>query len=922
MSRPAVLSALPGREIGLVACVAVALYLLLALGSYSPMDPAVTFAGTDLAVSNLVGRSGALAADVMFLAFGWAAHLLPAGLALCGAMLLRRGLPDLRSWPEGLIRVGGFVAVLVSTCVLTRLHAVDDGGLPAGPGGAVGASIVAVGLPVLNWVGLTLCAVAALLVGSQAALRYSWLHVVEQIGRGIEAFARRLVALAMVAHRRSGLVVKLPSVAPFARRRAPEVEAPQPEPALVSLPIVEAAPEPVASAPRDERVRKEPTVAVRGRPSAKTQRLEPTVGLVREPVADPLPAAAVEEPGEPLVLEEPSESFAVEEAQPALRESTVEDLEPAFEELAAEEPQFAASAAPLAVEDPPPAPIAAPKELQPAPVVAPQEPPPAAVVVSEETPPAPVAAPAPVPVASEVQAQAPIVIDVRKRPIAGESPVTELPDLGLLEDYDRLASGGYSKELLEDLSRLLEERLADFRVEARVVSALPGPVVTRFELELAKGTRVSKISALAKDLARSLAVVSVRIVEVIPGKSVVGIEIPNEQRETVRLKEILDAPQVRRSKSPLTLALGKDIAGVPVMADIGKMPHLLVAGTTGSGKSVSINAMLLSMLYKATPDELRLILVDPKMLELAVYDDIPHLLTPVVTDMKDAAQALNWCVAEMERRYRLMAALGVRNLGGYNKRIVEAESSGEPIPDPLWPDDAGGAPPALEHLPFIVVVIDEFADMMMVVGKKVEQLIARIAQKARAAGIHLLLATQRPSADVITGLIKANIPARVAFQVSSDGNSRIILDQGGAEHLLGHGDMLFLQPGTSMPTRVHGAFVSDEEVHAVAADWKSRGEPDYIANLLDGAPPDAEVPGTVDFSDGDTESKEPLYDEAVAFVLHSRRASISAVQRKLRIGYNRAARLIEAMEQAGVVSPMNSNGGRDVLVPKRTDDIA
>ena len=911
MSRPAVLSALPGREIGLVACIAVALYLLLALGSYSPMDPAVTFAGTDLAVSNLVGRSGALAADVMFLAFGWAAHLLPAGLALCGAMLLRRGLPDLRSWPEGLIRVGGFVAVLVSTCVLTRLHAADDGGLPAGPGGAVGASIVAVGLPVLNWVGLTLCAVAALLVGSQAALRYSWLHVVEQIGRGIEAFARRLVGLAMAARQRTGLVVKLPSVAPFARRRVPEVEAPQPEPALVSLPIVEAVPEPVVPAPKDERVRKEPTVAVRGRPSAKTQRLEPTVGLVREPVVDPLPAPVAEEPSEPLVLEEPSESFAVEEARPALRESTVEDPESAFEELAAEEPQVAASAVPLAVEDTPPAPIAAPQELAPAPVV-----------VSKEPSPAQVAAPAPVPVASEVQSTAPIAIDVRKRPIAGESPVTELPDLGLLEDYDRLASGGYSKELLEDLSRLLEERLADFRVEARVVSALPGPVVTRFELELAKGTRVSKISALAKDLARSLAVVSVRIVEVIPGKSVVGIEIPNEQRETVRLKEILDAPQVRRSKSPLTLALGKDIAGVPVMADIGKMPHLLVAGTTGSGKSVSINAMLLSMLYKATPDELRLILVDPKMLELAVYDDIPHLLTPVVTDMKDAAQALNWCVAEMERRYRLMAALGVRNLGGYNKRIVEAESSGEPIPDPLWPDDAGGAPPALEHLPFIVVVIDEFADMMMVVGKKVEQLIARIAQKARAAGIHLLLATQRPSADVITGLIKANIPARVAFQVSSDGNSRIILDQGGAEHLLGHGDMLFLQPGTSMPTRVHGAFVSDEEVHAVAADWKSRGEPDYIANLLDGAPPDAEVPGTVDFSDGDTESKEPLYDEAVAFVLHSRRASISAVQRKLRIGYNRAARLIEAMEQAGVVSPMNSNGGRDVLVPKRTDDAA
>ena len=383
----------------------------------------------------------------------------------------------------------------------------------------------------------------------------------------------------------------------------------------------------------------------------------------------------------------------------------------------------------------------------------------------------------------------------------------------------------------------------------------------------------------------------------------------------MRLKEILDSRQFRRADSPLTLALGKDIAGVPVMADIGKMPHLLVAGTTGSGKSVSINAMLLSMLYKATPAELRLILVDPKMLELAVYDGIPHLLTPVVTDMKDAAQALNWCVAEMERRYQLMAALGVRNLGGYNKRIDAAEQAGETLASPLPEND--GAP--LARLPYIVVVIDEFADMMMIVGKKVEQLIARIAQKARAAGIHLLLATQRPSVDVITGLIKANIPARVAFQVSSKIDSRTILDQGGAEQLLGHGDMLFLPPGTSMPMRVHGAFVSDDEVHAVAADRKSQGEPDYIPDLLEGVPPEAEVPGTVDLGD-DAETKEPLYDEAVAFVLESRRASISSVQRKLRIGYNRAARLIETMEQAGVVSPMNANGGRDVLVPKRTAD--
>ena len=892
-----------------------ALYLLLALGSYSPMDPALTFAGTDLAVSNLVGKSGAVAADVMFLAFGWSAHLLPAGLALCGAMLLRHGLPDLRSWPEGLIRVAGFAAVLVSMCVLTRLHAADDDGLPAGPGGAVGASIVAVGLPILNWVGLTLCAVAALLVGSQAVLRYSWLRVLEQTGRGVHASAQRVVALAVAltaATQRSSGLPKAPRRAWFARpwfaaRRTTQADAesvaevlpadavfrddaslpsddyappsddyappssdyapscgddgaPASE-ALVSLPIVEAAPE-ERSPVSKRQVRKEPTLARPGGGSiGKPQRKEPVVDVAR---AERTPSVEVPAPS---VLEEP---------QPSLRDHAVEELQ------AAPPPQPAAEAATR------PAPIA---------------------------PAVPEAA-----AAQEAAPRAGVAIDVRK-PASGAESATALPALSLLENYERSASGGYSKELLEDLSRLLEERLADFRVEAKVVSALPGPVVTRFELELAKGTRVSKISALAKDLARSLAVVSVRIVEVIPGKSVVGIEIPNEQRETVRLKEILDAPQVRRSKSPLTLALGKDIAGAPVMADIGKMPHLLVAGTTGSGKSVSINAMLLSMLYKATPDDLRLILVDPKMLELAVYDHIPHLLTPVVTDMKDAAQALNWCVAEMERRYQLMAALGVRNLGGYNKRIDDAQETGGAIPDPLWPTGSGEPPPALARLPFIVVVIDEFADMMMVVGKKVEQLIARIAQKARAAGIHLLLATQRPSADVITGLIKANIPARIAFQVSSDGNSRIILDQGGAEHLLGHGDMLFLQPGTSAPNRVHGAFVSDEEVHAVAADWKSRGAPDYIADLLEGAPPDAEIPGTVDFGDGDAES-EPLYDEAVAFVLESRRASISAVQRKLRIGYNRAARLIEAMEQAGIVSAMNSSGGRDVLVPNRADDAA
>ena len=420
-----------------------------------------------------------------------------------------------------------------------------------------------------------------------------------------------------------------------------------------------------------------------------------------------------------------------------------------------------------------------------------------------------------------------------------------------------------------------------------------------------------------KDLARSLAVTSVRVVEVIPGKSVVGVEIPNVDRETVRLSEVLTSKVYDNSHSPLSMALGHSISGEPIVVDLQKMPHLLVAGTTGSGKSVGLNAMLLSILFKSSPEDVRLIMVDPKMLELAIYEGIPHLLTPVVTDMKDAANALRWCVAEMERRYRLMAALGVRNLGGFNRKVKDAEKAGEPIPDPLWNTELMGDDvpvPGLETLPYIVVVIDEFADMMMIVGKKVEQLIARIAQKARAAGIHLILATQRPSVDVITGLIKANVPTRIAFQVSSKVDSRTILDQGGAEQLLGQGDMLYLPSGSPIPVRVHGAFVEDDEVHRVVECWKELGEPNYLESILDSRTDAELLPGVAGATGEDDDSEsDPLYDEAVQFVTESRRASISAVQRKLRIGYNRAARMIETMEAAGVVSGMNSNGSREVL---------
>lgn len=486
-----------------------------------------------------------------------------------------------------------------------------------------------------------------------------------------------------------------------------------------------------------------------------------------------------------------------------------------------------------------------------------------------------------------------------------------LPSLDLLTPPQKSETKSYSHDDLEQQSRDVEQKLLDFGVEVNVVAVHPGPVITRFELNLAPGLKVSKITGLGKDLARSLSVTGVRVVEVIPGKSVIGIELPNEQREMVTLSEVLTTKTYDKSSSPLSLALGVDIAGAPVIVDLAKMPHLLVAGTTGSGKSVGINAMLLSLLFKATPDEVRLIMVDPKMLELSVYEGIPHLLTPVVTDMKDAARALRWSVMEMERRYKLMAALGVRNLAGFNKKVKDAISKNEPIRDPLWQGMDLENAPTLISLPNIVIVIDELADMMMVVGKKVEQLIARIAQKARAAGIHLILATQRPSVDVLTGLIKSNIPTRIAFQVSSKIDSRTILDQGGADQLLGHGDMLYLAPGSGAPIRVHGAFVDDNEVHRIADAWRELGQPDYIDDITNASSDSDEFSGE---GGGGEDDKDALYDEAIAFVTQARKASISSVQRRFKIGYNRAARLIEEMERTGVIGPMES-GSREILAP-------
>ncbi|WP_307746795.1 DNA translocase FtsK 4TM domain-containing protein [uncultured Pantoea sp.] len=646
-------------------------------------------------------------------------------------------------------------------------------------------------------------------------------------------------------------------------------------------------------------VKKEPVFNI---DTASAFDFSPMKDLVDDGPSEPLfTIAATPEPEAPAVSHEPWQQVS-EVSRPQAPAHV-----PAPASFAPAEPAYSAPAAPSEPDYAAPAATSAPAYGAPA---APQAP--AYAAPAYGTPPA-----APV---QPVEEAKPSLHDSLIHPFLMrheqplEKPSTPLPSLDLLtappeeeEPVDMFS--------LEQTARLVESRLGDYRVKAEVVGISPGPVITRFELDLAPGVKAARISNLSRDLARSLSTVAVRVVEVIPGKPYVGLELPNKHRQTVYLREVLDCPKFRDNPSPLAVVLGKDIAGQPVVADLAKMPHLLVAGTTGSGKSVGVNAMIISMLYKATPEEVRFIMIDPKMLELSVYEGIPHLLTEVVTDMKDAANALRWSVGEMERRYKLMSALGVRNLAGYNEKVEQAEAMGRPIPDPFWKpgDSMDMTPPVLEKLPYIVVMVDEFADLIMAVGKKVEELIARLAQKARAAGIHLVLATQRPSVDVITGLIKANIPTRIAFTVSSKIDSRTILDQGGAESLLGMGDMLYMPPNSSLPIRVHGAFVRDQEVHAVVQDWKARGRPQYIDSITAGE--ESENAGGID-SD---EELDPLFDQAVGFVVDKRRASISGVQRQFRIGYNRAARIIEQMEAQGIVSAPGHNGNREVLSPPPHD---
>jgi S-DNA-T family DNA segregation ATPase FtsK/SpoIIIE len=781
------------REGALWTLIVAALYLVVALATYSPQDPGWSQVGTSAAVNNAGGVFGAWFADVALFLFGLFAYLIPITVAWSAYLVFRQRVPEPETKLYWLaLRWVGFLLLLAAGSAMTAIHFAGFGEtLPNGVGGGLGLLIAEAAGAAFGAGGVSLFLAALLLAGFTLFTGLSPLSLVDGLG-----------ALAL-------MLLRLPArVLGWVRG--------------LRLPRWRAAPE---DADADF-----------------------------EPIAERLL---------PPLLDAGSAPFSGEVDGPV-----VEQREPT------------------------------PPKSAPAPVQARQR---AGTRKSKAD-----KDPRPLP----------------PRNLAGGGG--DRPPLELL-DPPRRSGRAVTPEQLDTMSRELEARLAEFGVVAEVVMVHPGPVVALFELELAPGVKVSKITGLAKDIARALSKVSVRVVEVIPGKSVIGLEVPNDHREMVVLSEVIASRAYNEAKSPLTIAMGTNISGEPVVADLGRMPHALIAGTTGSGKSVAINAMILSLVYKSGAEEVRLIMVDPKMLELSVYEGIPHLLTPVVTDMKEAANALRWCVGEMERRYKLMAGLGVRNIAGYNRKVQDAIDAGEPIPDPSFnPAEAftadGEEPevPTLEKLPYIVVIIDELADMMMVVGKKVEELIARLAQKARASGIHLLLATQRPSVDVLTGLIKANIPTRMAFKVSARVDSRTVLDQMGAEHLLGHGDMLYLPPGGSIPQRVHGAFVDDHEVHRVVDYLKQQGQPDYIETILQ--EPGEHLPGIDPEPKGgaDVEDQDPLFDEAVQIVVESRRASISGVQRRLKIGYNRAARMIEEMERIGIVGPAETNGNREVLAPPPT----
>lgn len=838
----------------------IGIYLAIALGSYDPLDPSFVVASDAPTVSNLGGDIGSDVASLLFLLFGAVAFVIP-------LILMARNLSQLLGQKSQVKRYTiykliAFILALLAASTLVAIH-IDNSLLayPRGSGGVVGANFALPIVKALGVIGANLLLLTVCFLALSHLLALNWGRITEVTGRWVENYSRSIW---------NSLFAEKPAVS--AKAIKSNTVTPTEDQKQGLIPRYTTA---IYKSLRDLLSRKPKNAAV-------MQNVQ--VGRTAELFAQADNTAISDD-----------EVLSALEDKPQRRKPAAKAKTP---QSTPETPTGAATA--------PTAPVTPSTTNE------------AAV---EKAPDA---------TKRDVKI---VPLEKTHKQDTGDSSATQdgkatkskqCPPVSLLDPPETSLNPGVSTEELERMSELLEAKLMDFGVVAEVVEVNPGPVITRFEIQPAPGTKVSKISNLAKDLARSMAVMSVRVVEVIAGKSVIGIEIPNQHREMVRISEVIGSKTYQTSSSPLTMGLGNDIAGKPVVVDLAKMPHLLVAGTTGSGKSVGVNAMIISLLLKSTPDQVRLLLVDPKMLELSIYDGIPHLLAPVITDMKEAAGGLRWCVAEMERRYKIMASQGVRNIAGYNTKVNNANAKGEYILDPTWkPDELAGETPEdrpyLEDLPYIVVVVDEFADMMMIVGKKVEELIARIAQKARAAGIHLILATQRPSVDVITGLIKANVPTRIAFQVSSKIDSRTILDQGGAESLLGHGDMLYLPAGKSVPERVHGAFVSDDEVHRVVEDWKQRGSPNFIDAIIEGTY-DQEG-GSAQAGGGDYEEEmDQLYDEAVAFVTETRRASISSVQRKFKIGYNRAARMIEAMEAAGVITSQAHNGSREVIAPPPVRD--
>ncbi|MCH1931147.1 DNA translocase FtsK 4TM domain-containing protein [Shewanella sp. A25] len=896
-------------EGGLFICCVLATYILLALTSFSPSDPGWSQAHFQGEINNWTGAVGAWLADILLYFFGVTAYIMPLIVASTGWLLFKRAHDLLEvDYFSVALRIIGFLLLILGFSALASMNANNIYEFSAG--GVAGDVIGQAMLPYFNKLGTTLLLLCFLGSGFTLLTGISWLTVVEKVGSATIWCYNQLKRLPQLFQREKETEDTrgfMSVVDKFKQRRDSqhlidkEKVEPQPKRFIKTSPTVASEPDIDFNANLDDEndqgdIITEPStggklsalakiLSLNGakKPKAKetaVQRVEPQIDKSHAAdehghfEAPPWVAGADER----LDLQNESEfstnGFDIDDDEPVFNPQALhdEDDDEGFNDDDVIDFDTKASTG--------------------------------AVTQKQRVKEAPKAK-----IVDGI-----VVLPGQDKPVVAV-PMEPLPSISLLDVPNR-KKNPISPEELEQVARLVEAKLADFNIAATVVGVYPGPVITRFELDLAPGIKASKISNLANDLARSLLAERVRVVEVIPGKSYVGLELPNKFRETVFMRDVLDCAAFTESKSNLTMVLGQDISGEPVVVDLGKMPHLLVAGTTGSGKSVGVNVMITSLLYKSGPEDVRFIMIDPKMLELSVYEGIPHLLCEVVTDMKEAANALRWCVGEMERRYKLMSMMGVRNIKGYNAKIAEAKANGEVILDPMWKSSDSFEPeaPELDKLPSIVVVVDEFADMMMIVGKKVEELIARIAQKARAAGIHLILATQRPSVDVITGLIKANIPTRMAFQVSSRIDSRTILDQQGAEALLGMGDMLYLPPGTANPNRVHGAFIDDHEVHRVVADWCARGKPQYIDEILNGVSEGEQVllPGETAESD---DEYDPLYDEAVAFVTETRRGSISSVQRKFKIGYNRAARIIEQMEMQGVVSAQGHNGNREVLAP-------